>query len=74
MSNGFQSWQREEAELRAVLASDLFARAPSLATLLEYICRKRFAGEDHLIKEYNIAVEALGVQPTSIRRKILSFG
>lgn len=55
-----KSWLAEEAELQAVLASDLFARAPSLALLLEYICRKRFAGEDHLIKEYNIAVEALG--------------
>lgn len=53
-------WQQEEEELKAVLSSDLFARAPSLAILLEYICRKRFNGEDHLIKEYNIAVEALG--------------
>lgn len=54
------SWEAEKAELDAILASDLFARAPSLAQLLKYICEKHFTGEDHLIKEYNIAVEALG--------------
>lgn len=50
----------ERAELQAVLSSGIFARAPSLAQLLCYICLKHFNGEHHLIKEYNIAVEALG--------------
>lgn len=50
----------EQAELAAVLSSGIFARAPSLAQLLSYICLKHFNGEQHLIKEYNIAVEALG--------------
>ena len=50
----------EQAELDAVLSSGIFARAPSLAQLLSYICVKHFNGEHHLIKEYNIAVEALG--------------
>jgi Malectin domain len=50
----------EQAELEAVLSSGIFARAPSLAQLLSFICQKHFNGEHHLIKEYNIAVEALG--------------
>jgi hypothetical protein len=50
----------EQAELEAVLASGIFARAPSLAQLLSFICLRHFAGEHHLIKEYTIAVEALG--------------
>ncbi|MBL0155653.1 MAG: hypothetical protein IPP47_00870 [Bryobacterales bacterium] len=50
----------EQAELAAVLSSGIFARAPSLAQLLSYICLKHFNGEHHLIKEYNIAVDALG--------------
>jgi hypothetical protein len=50
----------KRAELEAVLASSSFARAPSLGLLLSYICEKDFSGEHHLIKEYNIAVEALG--------------
>ncbi len=49
----------EKAELEAVLSSGIFSRAPSLALLLTYICQKHFNGEHHLIKEYNIAVEAL---------------
>jgi hypothetical protein len=50
----------KRAELEAVLASASFARAPSLGLLLSYICEKDFSGEQHLIREYNIAVEALG--------------
>ncbi|QOY86939.1 hypothetical protein [Paludibaculum fermentans] len=43
-----------------MIASGIFARAPSLAQFLSYICKKHFAGESHLIKETNIALEALG--------------
>lgn len=50
----------QQAELEAVLASGIFARAPSLAQFLSYICKKHFAGESHVIKETNIAIEALG--------------
>ncbi len=50
----------QQAELEAVIASGIFARAPSLAQFLSYICKKHFAGESHLIKETNIATEALG--------------
>lgn len=49
-----------KAELEAVMASGIFAKAPSLARLLEYVCARQFEGRAHEIKEYNIAVEALG--------------
>ncbi|MGB9609917.1 MAG: malectin domain-containing carbohydrate-binding protein [Bryobacteraceae bacterium] len=54
------SFETERAELDAVLASGIFQRAPTLAKLLAYICEEYFQGETELIKEYNIAVEALG--------------
>jgi hypothetical protein len=49
-----------KAELEAVIASGIFAKAPSLALLLEYVCAKYFEGHANQIKEYSIAVEALG--------------
>jgi hypothetical protein len=51
---------RSKAELEAVIASGIFAKAPSLALLLEYVCARYFEGQANQIKEYNIAVEALG--------------
>jgi hypothetical protein len=47
--------QRSEAE--AVLQSEYFVRAPTLAHLLSYLCEKLFAGEAHQIKEYSVGVE-----------------
>src|SRR5258708_3920522 len=52
-----------KAELDAILSSGLFAHAPSLAQFLSYICSKCLEGEGSQIKEYNIAVEALGRSP-----------
>jgi hypothetical protein len=52
--------EEERAELRTVLASEAFARAPSLARFLSYVCEKYFRGEADQLKEYNIATEALG--------------
>ncbi len=52
-----------KTEVDAVLASDLFSRAPSLAQFLSYVCRKALGGEADQIKEYNIAVEAFGREP-----------
>jgi hypothetical protein len=49
-----------KAELDAVIASGIFAKAPSLALLLGYVCTKYFEGQGNQVKEYNIAVEALG--------------
>src|SRR5947208_15010888 len=51
---------QERRELEAVLASGIFHRAPNLAQLLTYVCAKYFEGSAEQIKEYNIAVDALG--------------
>jgi len=48
----------QRAELKTVLESKGFVRAPTLANLLSYLCEKLFAGESNQIKEYSIAVEA----------------
>jgi len=53
-------YRQEKHELDAVLASGIFNRAPNLAMVLTYICAKYFEGAGEQIKEYNIAVEALG--------------
>lgn len=50
----------EKAELEAVFASGIFNRAPGLAQMLTYVCTKYFEGQAEQVKEYNIAVEALG--------------
>jgi len=50
----------ERNELQAVLDSGIFNRAPNLANVLTYVCAKYFEGAGEQIKEYNIAVEALG--------------
>jgi|HubBroStandDraft_6_1064221.scaffolds.fasta_scaffold15074_2 hypothetical protein len=47
-------------ELERILASPNFRRAPALCKFLSYICESYFKGLDHEIKEYNIAVSALG--------------
>src|SRR5262245_27555797 len=60
---GKLSPEDEKAELEAVLASNLFARTPSLANLLSYLCQKYFHGEAELLKEYTIGVEAFGRAP-----------
>src|SRR5579863_4868180 len=54
---------QERQELATLLGSGIFNRAPSLAQLLSYICEKHFEGSAGQIKEYNIAVEALGRPP-----------
>jgi len=55
--------QQEKGELEAIIGSKLFARAPSLAKLLSYICGKYFDGELDQIKEYTIAVELFRREP-----------
>jgi Malectin domain len=55
--------REEKAELEAVFASGIFSRAPGLAHMLNYVCTKYFDGQSGQVKEYNIAVEALGRSP-----------
>src|SRR6185312_945944 len=52
--------QLERAELDAIIQSGIFHRAPNLAGILRYICDRHFEGAGDQIKEYTIAVEALG--------------
>ena len=52
--------QLERAELDAIVQSGLFHRAPNLASILRYVCERYFEGAGDQIKEYTIAVEALG--------------
>ncbi len=61
-------FEAQRAELEALLASGLFARAPGLAQVLIYVCGKYFEGQSNAIKEYNIAIEALG-RPASFDQK-----
>ena len=53
-------FRQERHELDTILASGILNRAPNLAQLLTYVCAKYFEGAGEQIKEYNIAVEALG--------------
>lgn len=62
------SFESERSELKALLASGLFNRAPSLEHLLTYVCEKYFEGHGESVKEYNIAVEALG-RPSDFDQK-----
>lgn len=55
--------QGERSEVDAVLASEIFKRAPSLRHFLAYVCERYFAGDAARIKEYNIAVEGFGRSP-----------
>jgi len=50
----------EREELGALLASGVLGRTNNLVRLLSFVCDKYFAGQMDEIKEYNIAVEALG--------------
>src|SRR5271154_322201 len=60
---GPAGFERERMALDSLLASGILRRAPNLAQLLTYVCQKHFEGEADRIKEYNIAVEALGRPP-----------
>jgi hypothetical protein len=50
----------EKAELERVLSSEMFRRSPALRSFLSYVGRECFHEPQRHIKEYEIAVEALG--------------
>src|SRR5579864_3097878 len=52
--------EAERAELEAALASVELGRTNNLVRLLSFVCEKYFEGKLDEIKEYSIAVEALG--------------
>jgi hypothetical protein len=51
------AWDEQRAELKTVLESEEFSRAPTLARLLSYLCEKVFSGEADQIKEYSVGVD-----------------
>jgi hypothetical protein len=57
------------AELSRVLGSDLFERSHNLQKLLSYLCEKAFSGTTGEVKEYTVAVEALGRSPDFDQKK-----
>jgi Malectin domain len=52
--------QVERSEVESVLQSGLFEKAARLERFFRYICEQHFAGRAEHIKEYSIALEALG--------------
>ena len=58
--NATTALQQERAESDAVLQSGLFDKAPRLGTFFRYICERHLEGRGDEIKEYSIALEALG--------------
>jgi len=55
-----EEFRDERMELQRLLNSSIFHRAPNLILLLNYVCARYFERQADQIKEYNIAVEALG--------------
>ncbi len=54
------SVEAEKEELSWLLTSGVLGRSNHLARMLAFICEKHFEGRDEQVKEYTIAVEALG--------------
>jgi len=52
--------EAERQEYEWLLTSGVLGRSDNLARVLKYICEEHFQGRDDHIKEYTIAVEALG--------------
>lgn len=52
--------EAERAEVEEVLSSGVLGRTNNLVRLMNYVCEKYFNGAVDDIKEYNIAVHALG--------------
>jgi hypothetical protein len=60
MSTPSSRFEGERAELAAVLTSGIFDRSPNLYRFLSFVCEKYFRGEGDAVKEYSVAIEALG--------------
>ncbi len=62
MQSAINKQEVEREELAALLASGTLGRTNNLVRLLSFVCDRYFAGQLDEIKEYNIAVQALGRQ------------
>ena len=52
--------EQERTEVELVLQSGVFDKAPRLGRFFRYICDRHFDGQADQIKEYSVALEALG--------------
>lgn len=55
--------QQERSEVELVLQSGIFTKAPRLGKFFLHICERHLEGNADQIKEYSIAIEALGRSP-----------
>ena len=60
MQSAINKVDAERAELESILASGVLGRSNNLVRLLTFICEKYFDGTIDEVKEYSIAVQALG--------------
>ena len=60
MPSAISKLEAERAELEAILASGVIGRANNLVRFLTFVCEEYFKGCVDEIKEYSIAVQALG--------------
>jgi hypothetical protein len=56
----FSNVDAERAEVESLLSSRKFSRTNNIGRFLGFVCEKYFEGSTSAIKEYSIAVEALG--------------
>ncbi len=60
MESAISKLEAERAEVDELLSSGVLGRANNLVRFMTYVCEKYFEGSIDHIKEYNIAVHALG--------------
>jgi hypothetical protein len=60
LESAISKLEAERAEVEDVLSSGVLGRTNNLVRLMTYVCEKYFEGATDDIKEYNIAVHALG--------------
>src|SRR5260370_11468577 len=60
LQSAISKLEAERAEVDAVLSSGVFGRTNNHVRLLTFVCEKYFEGAIDEIKEYSIAVHALG--------------
>ena len=60
MQSAINKLEAERAELESILASGVLGRSNNLVRLLSFVCEKYFEGTIDEVKEYTIAVRALG--------------
>lgn len=60
MQSAINKLEAERAELDSILASGVLGRTNNLVRFLTFVCEKYFEGTIDEVKEYSIAVQALG--------------